>query len=255
MANFDMQVTEYMSSPAETIPVGSSLVEADARMTASGISALAVLDADGRTVGVISRTDLLHAAQYTKGQAFVLPERPIEELMMSPAVVVSPSDKVSTAARAMVKNRVHRVFVTGPGGVEGVLSTRDLMRAVADKRLKTAISEIAASSIVKVQANDTIAMASDRLEVSNKQGLVVVDGPYPVGIFDQRCALDSRRLPHDTPVDQVMDVRFLVLPPGMGLGRAAAQAIAMNTRRILIEDELGVSGIVGGLDFAKVMSA
>ena len=39
----------------------------------------------------------------------------------------------------------------------------------------------------------------------------------------------------------------------MALGRAAQQALGMNVRRILIEDDRGVTGIVGGLDFARVM--
>ena len=50
-----------------------------------------------------------------------------------------------------------------------------------------------------------------------------------------------------------MDVRILILPGGIALGRAAEQALSMNVRRILIENDLGVAGIVGGLDFARVM--
>ena len=49
-----------------------------------------------------------------------------------------------------------------------------------------------------------------------------------------------------------------VLVPALGGGppsrRAAEQALSMNVRRILIEDDRGVTGIVGGLDFARVMS-
>jgi hypothetical protein len=40
----------------------------------------------------------------------------------------------------------------------------------------------------------------------------------------------------------------------MGIGRAAEQAIGMSVRRVLIEDDRGVTGIVGGLDFARVMA-
>ncbi|MBW2588137.1 MAG: hypothetical protein JRD92_14500, partial [Deltaproteobacteria bacterium] len=77
---------------------------------------------------------------------------------------------------------------------------------------------------------------------------------FPIGIFDQACALDSRRLPPSTAVENAMNVRILILPAGMGLGRAAEQALGMNVRRILIEDDRGVTGIVGGLDFARAMS-
>ena len=107
---------------------------------------------------------------------------------------------------------------------------------------------------MKVKAEDPVALAVDRLEVSNKHGLVVVEGEFPVGIYDQASALESRRFPASTAVENVMNPRVLILPAGVSIGRAAEQALSMNVRRILIEDDRGVTGIVGGLDFARVMS-
>jgi hypothetical protein len=49
-----------------------------------------------------------------------------------------------------------------------------------------------------------------------------------------------------------MNVRILILPAELALSRAAEQALSMNVRRILIENDRGVTGIVGGLDFARV---
>ena len=170
------------------------------------------------------------------------------------AIQVSPDVRLAVAAKVMLKNRVHRVFVTSGGKPEGVVSTRDLMRAVAEKRLKMPIGEIASGSVVKLKAEDPIALAVDRLDVSNKHGLVVVEGDFPVGIFDQACALESRRLPPQTAVEHSMNVRILILPAGIGIGRAAERALGMNVRRILIESDRGVTGIVGGLDFARVMT-
>ena len=253
MANFDIPVTEYMTVSVEALRVGASLPEADARLAGGGFSALPVVDDDGQLRGVVSRTDLLHAAEYTRENVFRLPNRSVEELMMSPAVQVDPESKLSSAARLMLKHRVHRVFVAEAGRLEGVVSTRDLMRAVADKRLKSPISEIASGSIVKVTTEDPATLAVDRLDMSNKHGLVVVQGVFPVGIFDQSCALRSRHLPSRTLVEDVMNPRILILPPTVPLGRAASQALSMNVRRILIEDDRGVTGIVSGLDFARVM--
>lgn len=253
MANFEMPVTEYMTTPVETVRVGESLIAANELFVGQGVSALGVVDDDGVLKGVISRTDILHAAVFTHGETFRVPDRPVEELMKSPAVEVGPEAAISEAAKRMLKNHVHRVFVTENDKPTGVLSTRDLMRAVREKRLKTPIAEIASGSVVKVKADDPIALAVDRLDLSNKHGLVVVEGDFPVGVFDQACALESRRLPPNTAVEHAMDVRILILPGEIGMGRAAEQALGMNVRRILIENDLGVSEIVGGLDFARVM--
>ncbi|MGB5374489.1 MAG: CBS domain-containing protein [Polyangiales bacterium] len=253
MANFEMPVTEYMTSPVETIRIGESLVAADAMFTEQGVSALGVVNDAGELKGVVSRTDVLHAAVFSHGVTFRIPDRPVEEIMQSPALHVQNDAALADVAKMMLKKHVHRIFVTNAGKPEGVISTRDLMRAVGDKRIKTPISEIASGSVVKIKADDPIAMAVDRLDLSNKHGLVVVEGDFPVGIFDQACALQARRLTPITAVENVMNVCILILPDAMGLGRAAAQALAMNVRRILIENDRGVTGIVGGLDFARVM--
>ena len=253
MANFEMPVTEYMTRPVETIRIGQSLLAANALFSEQGVSALGVLNDDGELKGVVSRTDILHVAVYSHGETFRVPDRAVEEIMQSPALQVSPEASVAEAAKLMLKQRVHRIFVTSSGKPEGVVSTRDLMRAVREKRIKTPISEIASGSVVKVKADEPIALAVDRLDLSNKHGLVVVEEGFPVGIFDQACALDSRRLHPNTAIESAMNVRILILPAGMGIGRAAEQALGMNVRRILIEDDRGVTGIVGGLDFARVM--
>ena len=254
MANFEMPVTEYMTSPVESIRIGQSLVAANALFSEQGVSALGVVNDAGELKGVVSRTDLLHVAIFTHGETFRVPDRPVEEIMKSPALQLSPQAPVAEAAKLMLKEHVHRIFVTSDGKPEGVISTRDLMRAVREKRIKTPISEIASGSVVKVRADEAIALAVDRLDLSNKHGLVVVEEHFPVGIFDQACALDSRRLPPGTAIENAMNVRILILPAGMSIGRAAEQALGMNVRRILIEDDRGVTGIVGGLDFARAIS-
>ena len=168
MANFRMPVTEYMTSPVETIRIGQSLVAANALFSEQGVSALGVVNDDGELKGVVSRTDILHAAVSTQGETFRVPDRPVEEIMKSPALQVSPDMHLTEAAKLMLKEHVHRIFVTSGGKPAGVVSTRDLMRAVREKRVKTPISEIASDSVVKVRADETIALAVDRLELSNK---------------------------------------------------------------------------------------
>ena len=254
MAHFEMPVTEYMTSPVATIQIGDSLQAANDAFTENEVSALAVLNQDGQLKGVVSRTDVLHAAVSAPKRTFRVPDRPVEEIMQSPAISVPAETHLRITAKAMLKSRVHRVFVTRGDELVGVVSTRDLMRAVHEKRLKTPIAEIASGSIVKAKAEDPISLAVERLDASNKHGLVVVEGDFPVGIFDQTCAISSRNFPPETPVEHVMNVRILILPPRLGIGRAASQALAMNVRRILIENERGVTGIVGGLDFARVMT-
>ena len=135
MAKFEMPVTEYMTSPVETILIGQSLVAANALFAEQGVSALGVVNDDGELKGVVSRTDILHVAVSSHGETFRVPDRPVEEIMQSPALQVPPEAPVAEAAKLMLKEHVHRIFVTSGGKPEGVVSTRDLMRAVREKRI------------------------------------------------------------------------------------------------------------------------
>ena len=47
MANFEMPVTDYMTSPVETAQIGESLVAANAMFSEQGVSALGVVDEAG----------------------------------------------------------------------------------------------------------------------------------------------------------------------------------------------------------------
>ena len=156
MANFEMSVGEYMLSPVITVKRGATLREADQVLHEHGISALAVTDDDGALVGVLSRTDLLAAGSYGHDRTLALPEEKVEKRMTSPALAVDVEAPLSEAAKTMRKERVHRVFVTRDGALAGVLSTRDLMRAVRDKGIKTPLEEVASSSLVKVKAEDPV---------------------------------------------------------------------------------------------------
>jgi CBS domain-containing protein len=82
----------------------------------------------------------------------------------------------------------------------------------------------------------------------------VVENDWPVGIFTQVEALESRDVPRNTPVEDVMSSRILALRPDTLLHRAAAQAAATRVRRVIVQDGDRLAGILTGLDFARAAS-
>ncbi len=256
MSHFAIPVSEFMSSPVIGVTVGTTLADAAATLAEHQISAVPVTNDAGEIAGIISRKDILRSGDYDEGGRLELPNETVGAHMTSPAITVRASDLLSAAARRMSKERIHRVFVTAEdGALAGVLSTRDLMRAVQEARINTPLSEISNGGVVRVKASDSIETAIERLDASNKAGLVVVDGEWPVGIFDESVALASRALDAAAPVEVAMNYAVLVLPQQLGLARAAGQALSMNVRRILTEDDRGDRRIVSGLDFAKLIAA
>jgi len=247
-------IRRYMSSPVFTVNQRTPLREVDALLELHGVSALAVEDDSGRTAGVVSRTDLLRVGRVERHPAsrtLVLPDGPVADAMQRDVVALGPDEPLERASRLMVKRHIHRVFVAEREDLLGVLSTTDLMRAVVDARLDTPIGELATKAIVSIGARESLGLAAVRLALAHKHALVVIDQGWPVGTLGDEELLLAREWPVQTPVEEWMNVRVLSLPMGMPAHRAAAAALAMNVRHVLAMDELGLRGIVTGIDFAR----
>ncbi|MFJ9704843.1 CBS domain-containing protein [Streptomyces sp. NPDC101234] len=105
------------------------------------VSALPVIEGEGRVVGVVSEADLLHKEEFRDGD----PDRYTQlrridelakagalsagELMTAPALTVRPDTTLAQAARIMARARVKRLPVTDDVGVlQGVISRTDLLK-------------------------------------------------------------------------------------------------------------------------------
>jgi len=106
-------------------------VREDARISAiadllldRGFSAVPVVDADGRPLGIVSKTDLL---RHYQGRPSV--DARASEMMMSLVFVVDQRASIGDAAALMATEGVHRVAVVDHArAVVGVLSALDLVR-------------------------------------------------------------------------------------------------------------------------------
>lgn len=256
MSNFTMPVSLYMSAPVHTIRAQEKLQSAHQRLQDLGVSSLAVVDNGGALAGVISRTDLLRVGRYQAGTRkdaglLTLPDTQVDEIMTRDVLTVGPDDPIDKACQHMVRRWVHRVFVTDSSGLAGVFSTRDVMRAIRDKRMNKPIEEFMSKPLFTVRSNEPISLATERLEKARVTGLVVVEDEWPVGVFTQVEALRSRDLPRDTPIEEAMNAAIVCMPVDTRMFRAAEQALAMRVRRIIACKKRDMHGILTGADFAR----
>ncbi|MEW2131983.1 CBS domain-containing protein [Streptomyces sp. NPDC005435] len=111
------------------------------RMEQWGVSALPVLEGDGRVVGVVSEADLLPKEEFREGE----PDRLTQlrrmadlakagavsagELMSTPAVTVHEDATLPEAARIMAVKGVKRLpVIDAQGALVGVVSRGDLLK-------------------------------------------------------------------------------------------------------------------------------
>jgi CBS domain-containing protein len=261
MAHYDEHVRRWMHAPVQVISEDAPLSDADNVLREHTLSSLAVIDAHKQPVGVLTRTDLLRVGRAKsafgrRAPLLDLPAQPVSSVMTRGLLSVSPDTTLAEAAAMIVARHVHRVFVVEKSKLVGVLSTRDVMEAVAAHKVKTPLSEFMSTPVLTLSAIDTVAQATDRLADAKVAGLLVLDeNEWPVGLFTQVEALQARELPGATPVEDVMNFALLCLDTETLLHRAARLAIESRARRVVAVRDRRVWGILTGIDFARVAVA
>jgi len=256
MPNFQMPVRLYMSEPVHCVRGDEPLERAQRRLAELAVSSLGVVAADGQLEGVISRSDLIRvgrrqAGSHGKAALLTLPDKKIERRMSKELFCVDPEDPVAKAAALMVEHRAHRIFAAEDGHPVGVLSIKDVMCAIRDKRLVQPIEQFMSSPVFSVRCSEPISLATERLGRARVSGLVVVEDDCPVGLFTEREALEARDEPRDLPVEQAMSAAMLALDVDTPLHRAAAQAAALDVRRVVAVKGTRMLGVLAGLDFVR----
>lgn len=133
-----MRVAELMQTEVQTVPSDAVVNDAVVTLAEFHISALPVVDGTGRMVGVISRTDVLASEEEAEDQRArdtLFEGTFVRDLMTPRPLTIAPDAEVKEAAQQMLYADVHRLFVTQGERLIGVISTTDIMRAVATGRL------------------------------------------------------------------------------------------------------------------------
>lgn len=133
-----MRVRELMQPDVKTVRSDAPVNEALVTISDAHISALPVVDAAGRMVGVISSTDILTSEAETRNaheRQMLLEDTLVQEIMTVSPLTVSPEADVREAAQHMLYAEVHRLFVTSGDRLVGVISTTDVVRAVANHQV------------------------------------------------------------------------------------------------------------------------
>ncbi len=133
-----MTVAELMQHNVRTVGSDASIAEVVLSLADAHVSGLPVVDGGGRLIGVVSSSDVLTAeaeVESADARRELLENTMVREIMTPRPFTVAPTDDVREAARQMLYADVHRLFVTEGDQVIGVISTTDIVRAVANGML------------------------------------------------------------------------------------------------------------------------
>jgi CBS domain-containing protein len=216
------KVGQVMTADVVTARVDTPFKEIAVLMAGRGVSALPVLNAEGRLAGVVSEADLLPKQELEEDPA----ARPLSwrrrramrkraaatkaaDLMSAPAVTIGPDESVVAAARLMEQHKIKRLVVTGPDGrVLGIVSRADLVRVflrtdaeIRHEIINEVITGMVGTSPARVRVSVTKGMVTLAGEVEQKSMIPFaermarsVDGVVDV-TSELTYAFDDTRLP------------------------------------------------------------
>ncbi len=133
-----MTVAELMQRKVKTVRSQASVAEAIVSLADAHISGMPVVDGAGKVIGVLSTTDVLTAEAEADDPATrqaLFENTEVREIMTPRPFIIAPGEDIREAARRMLYTDVHRLFVAEGDQVVGIISTTDIVRAVATGRL------------------------------------------------------------------------------------------------------------------------
>lgn len=152
-----MKARDVMVAPVITVPLSASVKDAANLFLEHRISAVPVVDEQGKMVGIVSEGDLLHraeigterqrswwltmiaegptlAADYVKSHA-----RKVADIMTRNVLTAVPDTPLQEVAMMMERNSIKRVPIVSGGRLVGIVSRANLVQALATSGAKLAV--------------------------------------------------------------------------------------------------------------------
>lgn len=152
-----LTAADIMQKELITVPDSAPLSDVERALSDNKVSGLPVVNSRGRIVGVISMRDLVdrytqdpdarprrgHASFYmsseeldeTDAESFEVPDEAEEtagDVMTAAVHSIEAAAPLAVVARTMVELQIHRLLVESEGRHVGLVSTMDLLRAIAN---------------------------------------------------------------------------------------------------------------------------
>ena len=177
----DKKVSEVMSSPVVTIKKGTTVGKAIGIMRENGVRRVAVVDENGRMLGIISTFDIgVVLSQPVERLPFVREQHKTEGILVDSVMTtdlrsISPSENLRGAVDAMVKNDTQSLVVLSGGKPVGLLSSRDVLEPVLTAKKFPSIFLSGLDRYDKPYYQDIVSMCSLAIKKMNKSKQLSID--------------------------------------------------------------------------------
>jgi CBS domain-containing protein len=224
-----MKIAEIMTAEVVTVLPEAPLHAVAETLVARGISGLPVCGHDGELLGVVSAGDIIWketglAARPESALARILNAADHDDdklaaltaggAMSAPAVTISPTASVASAARIMLEAHVNRLPVVSEGRLVGIVTRTDLVRAFvrSDEEIERELTDDVLLRVLWVDPST--------LTIGVSQGQVTI-----TGLVDNRSTAELietyvRRIPG--VVDATLELTWAIDDTARRIASAAA---------------------------------
>lgn len=122
-----LYASDVMIKDVITVSESTPLKEVARMFNERKITGAPVVNAGGELVGVISETDIVRKTTNIGAWS----PNTAGQIMSKPAVTVSPGDSLQRVCEMMYNRHIHRVVVAEGTEIRGILTTMDILRAIA----------------------------------------------------------------------------------------------------------------------------
>lgn len=120
-------VKNVMAKSVITIDKNNSVFEAAKIMSKKGIGSIVVTD-KGKPAGITTERDIL---QSVVAKGLDASKVMMKDIMSQPLITINGDMPIINAIRIMEKNKVRRLLIIDKGKLVGIVTQRDLLRALA----------------------------------------------------------------------------------------------------------------------------
>lgn len=122
-----LYASDVMIKDVITVTESTPLKDVARMFVEKKITGAPVVNAEGKLVGVISETDIIRKTNNIGAWS----PSTAGQIMTRPAVTVSPNETLQRVCEMMYNRRIHRVVVAEGEQIKGILTTMDILRAIA----------------------------------------------------------------------------------------------------------------------------
>lgn len=168
---FDTPISEVMSAPVATIDADATVNDAALRFKQQGLRHFVVVDGDGNATGLVTQSDVV----FSHGVEWFMRLQPVESVLRGVPPIAAADDRTSKVARQLHETRSDAIVVRDPEGQLGILTERDVVRYIAERRGDCTAWEVASRPLQTVAEKDSLFNARNMMISRGFRHLGVVD--------------------------------------------------------------------------------